>query len=197
METQPRPADGAELHDVLEHAARAIDGNRKAETDGAATAAREDERVYADHFARGVDEGPPGVSRIDGRVGLDHPRPHLRAARAGLRPDVAADRADHSDRNGGVPVGQQVAERIADRDRPFTDQDVVRVAERSGGEVPRIDLEDGEVRYLVRLDQLGGKLPAVHEGDDDLGGIGDDMLVGEDVAVRGDDEPRSQTLDLP
>ena len=52
----------------------------------------------------------------------------------------------------------------------------------------RIDLEQRDVGLGVAPDHAGGKRLAVGEGDGDLRRLGDDMVVGHDVAVGIDDE---------
>ena len=49
----------------------------------------------------------------------------------------------------------------------------------------------------IRADQLGCQLAPVAQGDDDLVGVGDDMVVGKDVTFQGiDDDARADALDL-
>src|SRR4051794_20050671 len=56
------------------------------------------------------------------------------------------------------------------------------------------DLEDGEVVRIVGGDDLGGKLFAIEEDALDVGGLIDDVLIGDDVAGVVDDKPRAQRL---
>ena len=51
-----------------------------------------------------------------------------------------------------------------------------------------VDLDDGEVGELVGADDLGVHHAAVVEGDLDLYRAFDDVVVGDDVAVRRDDD---------
>ena len=57
-----------------------------------------------------------------------------------------------------------------------------------------VDLDDGKVIELVDADQLGRENAAVIEGDVDLHGAVDDMIVGEDVAVRRQDNAAADAV---
>ena len=66
---------------------------------------------------------------------------------------------------------------------------VGRVADRRGGQARLVDLDDGEVGEGVDAVDLGVEGPAVLEGDRQLRGVaGDDVVVGEDEAVRVEDD---------
>jgi hypothetical protein len=56
------------------------------------------------------------------------------------------------------------------------------------GQAARFDLQQGDVGTVVAADHLGGELALIVELDGDLVGVVDDVRVGEDVAVRADDE---------
>ncbi len=64
------------------------------------------------------------------------------------------------------------------------------IAERGGGEVRAVDADDGQVGIRVFPNKLGGEPPAVRQGGLDLAGAMDDVAVGEDEAVGGEDESR-------
>lgn len=67
----------------------------------------------------------------------------------------------------------------------------VAVAEGDGGEVGGINLDDGEVGGGVVAYEGGGQYPFVVEGDADAFCVLDDVVVGYDVAVVGDDDSRA------
>ena len=69
------------------------------------------------------------------------------------------------------------AERIADRQHDVADARLVHAAERDGRQVGHVDLEHGEVGFLVDADDLGARSAAVGERDFDLVCPVDDMLV--------------------
>ena len=80
-------------------------------------------------------------------------------------------------------------EGIADRHHPVADPDLAGIAERGMGKrLFCLHLEEGEVRLRVRAYEARGELALVVEGDGDLPGAGHDMMVGDDMAVRRDDE---------
>ena len=58
----------------------------------------------------------------------------------------------------------------------------------AGGQVVGVDLEDGHVGVGVGAHHLGLELPAVEQPDGDLLGALHHVVVGQDVAVRRDDE---------
>jgi hypothetical protein len=97
-------------------------------------------------------------------------------------------------RDDAAGYGAVEAEGVADRDYRITDLRLGGVAE--GQRVQRIrrrvDLEQGEVGGRVGADLLGGVgLRAVAELHVDLVGARDNVVVGEDVAVGVDHEPRA------
>ena len=65
-----------------------------------------------------------------------------------------------------------------------------------GREILRIDLDDGDVRGRVGADDGGVELLVVVRRHRDLGGAGDDVVVGDDVTVRTDDDARAAALRL-
>ena len=70
----------------------------------------------------------------------------------------------------------------------------VAVAQRGGSEVVRVDLEHGQVGARIGADDLGLELTPVEQADRHLVGAVHDVIVGEDVAVLGDDEARARAL---
>ncbi len=124
--------------------------------------------------------GSAGVAAV-------HRRVDLQEVVVGAGADIAA--AGGHDAGGD---GAAEAERIADREHPVTD------ARYGGGELhPReiataaLDLEERHVGARIAADHLGGVGPAVVGGDVDLGRALDHVVVGDDVAVGGDEEARA------
>ena len=87
------------------------------------------------------------------------------------------------------------AKGIADREDDIADLDLLAVAESRGREARRVDLEHGEIGAGIAADDLGFvALVGIAERDAHIVGALDDMVVGQDVAVRRDDHPRAETL---
>ena len=79
------------------------------------------------------------------------------------------------------------AERVADRDHPVADPDLVAVGPgRRRERLRALDLEQRQIGLGVGADQLGRILALVAEDDGDLVGVGDDVVVGDDEAGRVD-----------
>ena len=89
-----------------------------------------------------------------------------------------------------MPGGHRAAEteRVADRDHPVANPRRLR-GEAHIGEVAALSLQEREVRLAVDADHLGRHRLAVGGRDGHFGGVVDDMVVGDDVAVGRDEEP--------
>src|SRR6185503_188089 len=85
------------------------------------------------------------------------------------------------------------AEWIADGDRPFADDETVRVAELHFGQAFRIDLHDGDVVRLVLAEDLCGEDFAVAHHHGDFAGARDDVRVRDDDAVVANHESGAQS----
>ncbi|MNG32318.1 hypothetical protein D3C84_1183020 [compost metagenome] len=79
-------------------------------------------------------------------------------------------------------------ERRTDGQHPLTDLELLGVTQLDGRQVLAFDLEQGHVGARIGADQLGLQLAAVRQADDDLVGIGHHMVVGQHVAITGNDE---------
>jgi acetyltransferase-like isoleucine patch superfamily enzyme len=175
--------------ELVEHRGGRVD--RKRESDAlddaghvaaAALVVARDRGVDADDLAARVHERTAGIAEVDGRVGLDVVREARIAAEVAQRASLAADDADGD--------GVLVAERVADRDDPFTGAQAVGVAHGERGEVVRpVDLEKRDVERLVLALHGGGELLAVLERHGQLPRAGDDVVIGQDVTVLADEEP--------
>ena len=123
--------------------------------------------------------GPPELPGIDGRVGLHRQVDRVVVAARTHRPgDVGHDPAGHR-------VGQ--SERRPDRDDGLADGERVGLGEGGGLQARRGGhLDDREVGGRRRAHDGGVGDGPVVEGDADLArraGTGDDVVVGQDVAV--------------
>ena len=110
------------------------------------------------------------------------------ASGSARRPALGADDAR------GDGERQVLAERIADGQHPLADPRGVAVAQRRGSEVVGVDLEHGQVGARIGADDLGLELTPVEQPDRHLVGAVHDVVVGQDVAVLGDDEARARAL---
>ena len=87
-----------------------------------------------------------------------------------------------------------VAHRVADGHGQLADLQLIAVAEGGGVQTLRVDLEHRDVVALGGADQRGlvgrflGALFLRHDVDGDLVRAGDDVVVGQDVAVLGEDD---------
>ena len=175
----------AELAELIDDGDRGVRRHRKADADRAA-GRRDDRGVDADDVAVEVEQRAAGIAAIDGGVGLN-----VIVVRA--RIDVAVAR-----RNDAGSHRAAEAERVADRDHPFAEPQLVAVAELDRlKRLVGMDAQQGQIALGVLADQLGRKLGAVVEDDVDLVGIGDHVVVGDDDAGRVDDEAGSERVDAP
>ena len=191
MHADPWTPDGAVREQILRDALHPIDGNREAQTDGA-SARRVDRAVHADDFTERVHQWAAGVAGIDRGVGLDHVDVH--AAPLDLAHQIAPRAADHAGRDARFRVAEEESVRIADRDGPFADDEIIGYAERRDGQALRVDPQDREVVRLIDSDDLGRIGRAVAQGHLHRGGTGHDVRVRDDHSVRTDDEPGPQSL---
>jgi hypothetical protein len=160
------------------------------EADAVGLLLREDDGgVDADDVAVDVEQRPAGVAGVDlgGRLDQVTVEPVFLAAELRQR---AADRADDADAHAHLALGRQ-AVGVAERDRPLAATDLGRVGPRHRGQVARGDLEHGQVGPRVGADHDGRVDLLIVGRDPELFGVGDDVVVGQDVAVGIDDEARA------
>ena len=138
--------------------------------------------VDADDPPGGVDERAAGVPRRDRRVGLDQPveRPAV------LGDDRAVDGRHDPERHRRLAVE---VEGEPDRQHLVTQPDFGGRGERDRREVVGVDAQQGEVVAGVGCHELGlRRFGLAGEADADLGRPLDDVGVGQDLAVGGDDD---------
>ena len=155
--------------------------------------------VHADDLAGHVDERAAGVAGVDGGVGLDE------ALELGLATPLAPGSSMERFLAETMPAETVCgeAEGAADGEHPVADLRAVGVAELDGGQgLCGVDLDDGDVGVCVDADDRGGTavigcvVGIGGELDVDLVGLVDDVVVGDDVAARIDDEAGAEGLAL-
>jgi len=181
--------DLAVLDQLLGGGADDLRGNRKS-CAGERSAVGDDEGVDADQFAMRVDQCAAGVAGIDGRVGLDEITRLARVVGVGVG---AVKRADDAARDGK----RKVSEGTAEGEHGLAGLQPGGVAPGDAGQVGSVDLDDRNVVELVDTDDFAVENAAVMQRDLDVGGAIDDVVVGDDVSVRRDDDAAADAvLDL-
>ena len=146
---------------------------------------RENLRVDSHHLPGKIEQRAAGIAGIDRHIGLDERHVLLAAV------ITATHRADDAMGDGVIH-----AEWRADRDHPLSGLELGRVAKTDHGQIARLDLEQGNVRLFVGANDLGIELAPVGQAHGHLVRTIDDMIVGEDVTIRGDNETRAGRLAL-
>jgi hypothetical protein len=135
-----------------------------------------------------VDEGAAAVAGVDGGVGLEAVADAQGGITAGL--DAAFGTED------AAADGAAEVEGVAEGQDGFTEEEVVLGGELDGSEFDSgrgDDFQQGGVLVGVDGDEPGLVLVSVAgELDPDLAGALDDVVVGEEVAVVGDDDAGAQ-----
>ena len=185
LHAEDRLGRAAGVEDLLGDAAGLVDRDREAQADAAAAlAGGRDGRVDADHLPVEVDQRATGVALVDRGVGLQAVVDDGRAVVA-LDADRAVQRAD--DARGD---GARQALRRADRDDLLAHLQVRAAAQRRRGQPGDVlHAQHGEVVAGGGAHDGRGVLGAVGERDGDRAvRPGDDVVVREDGAVRGEDD---------
>ena len=183
------PVDMAGRDQLRGNVARGIAVERKAQA-GAGLGLFDGE-VDADHLAGGVEQGSAAVARVDLGVGLDRVEDVFGVPGRWIgNLDGPVDGADHA-------LGHAVllAEGAADGDRELADLQAVRLAPIERRQILRLDLDH---RYIVV--RAGTDHPRVvglvliAQDHLQLLGVLDHVVVGDDVAVRPNDEARADAM---
>lgn len=93
----------------------------------------------------------------------------------------------------GIDVEQPKG--IAKGNGPFANDNVVAIGKAQGGKVRCLDLQEGHICRPIRTNDLCGILFPVRHRNHDLRGIARHMVVGDDVAIAGDQKARPKSLD--
>ena len=150
---------------------------------GVGAGAGVDGGVDADELSVEVHQCAPGIAWVDGGVRLEVALDAHAALGLTRALEGSALGRDDAGRDGGVE-----SEGVADGKHPFAYLDVVGVAEDYGLEIGGVDLDEGEVGGLVAADDGGGVRGVIVEEHFELLGSVDDVVVGDYVAVGGDDD---------
>ena len=181
FDADPAPCDLTVFDQALHHHARRRHRNREADAH-AAPRARVDCGVDAKQVPVNVDQRTAGIARVDGGVGLDEV---LEGVDAEL---VAPQRADDPTGDGlphakRVPYGQHL---VAHLQR-------FRVADDDDRQPVHLDFQNRQVGVGVGPDHPGHRVPAVVERHFDLVGAFNDMVVGQHIACRTDDNATAES----
>ncbi|CAN4032706.1 NADAR domain-containing protein, partial [Dysosmobacter welbionis] len=168
-------------HDVLDHADDVIDGDSEAQAlhtlAGAAVAG-----VFGGHdthhLAVAVQQRTTGVAGVDGGIGLDHIE-----GRA-VHVDGAVHAGDHAAAHGE----RQVPQGVANGQNPVAHIQLLTVAQGDGLQAGGLDLDDRDVVVLIPAHILGVVFIAVVQGDLHGLGILHHMVVGDNIAIRGENK---------
>jgi len=179
--TQPAAADLAAAFELIGDVHGHIDRDREGHAHEA-TGAGVYLRVDPHHFAGQVEQRTTGVARVDRHVGLDE------------RHVVFVWQAATNGADDALGNGMVKAERRTDRDHPLTGLQVLGLAQFKHRQVLAIDFEQSHVGTWIGTNQLGLEFTAVGQAHENLVGIGNHVVVGEDVAVRRNDEAGAQGL---
>ncbi len=146
-----------------------------------------DPGVDADEPAFGIHERAAGIALVDRGVGLDE---ILIAAHFLV---VTAQAADNAHRH-----RLSDAEGISDGENNVAHFQLVAVAKRDGGQIGRVNLQNRDVGLRIRADDFGGVFffAVVTEGHLDFLLAAHDVVGGEDVAVRRNDDAGAEDLFL-
>ncbi len=188
LDTHHRPLDVPRGNQLRHHGAGEVDRDCKPVA-GIKPGLTGDGRIDADDLATHVDERPPRVAGVDGRVGLNEVLNRIPAAiEAGEQPPLRTH--DPS----GDSKCECFAERIANGEHPVADLGRVGIAEPHGRQPGRLNLDDCDVGRWIGTDGLGGEFAVVVQANRDAVGALHDVVVRQDVSVLGHDEARPRSL---
>ena len=189
-DTDIRLQDVAVFNDAGDNASDAVDRNCKADVVNGSLAGIAGRRVLcvgdADDFAIFIEESTAGVAGVDGTVGLDETH-----GGAGAHSDAAAECAD----NAACKGEGQLAERVADGENRIADAKGIGIAQSDRLKTFGLNFKNRDIVALIIADDFGIVGFVVIGGNGDLLGICYDVVVGENVTVRGDDETGAGSLE--
>ena len=173
-----------EVGDDLAHD-RGRNGKRVA---GIATGLGVDGGIDTYQLAGGVDQCTATVTGVHGCIGLDEGLDTHLLAVGVESADATGFGADDTGRH-----GRGKSQRVTYGQYPFAHFQIVRIAEFDDGQVFGIDFNQGQVGRGVGTDYPAVEGTVVVQGDVELVGPFDHVVVGHDISVGGDDYTRTQT----
>ena len=183
-DAQHRALHGAELDEIVHHLADDVDRDREG-IPRIRAGPGNDGGVDTDQFTGCIDQRAAAVARVHGCIRLDERfDPVL--------PVVVRHRTALGTDDTGRDSRAQVI-RTADSQYPFTEAQVIGIADRNDRKILSINLDQGDVRGRVGSHESGRINLVVFQGDLDDIGAGDHMVVGHDIAVGADDDTGAQT----
>ena len=131
-----------------------------------------------------VHQRAAGVARVDGSIGLNRLVDH-RAIRFAHRTNRTHDPSGH---------GSRKSKGIADRIHLLSHLQIARIPQHRWNQLRRLDLNHRQIVRRVRPHHRRFVFLAIVHGDFHLTGIGDDVVVGQNVPLFVDDESRTLSL---
>ncbi len=128
-----------------------------------------------------VDQSPAGVAGVDRGIGLDE-------ILEGVDAQLTAPQGRHDAAGDGLPD----PERIADGQDLVTDLQLIGLAPGDDRQAIEFDAQYRQVAVGVGADDFGAGTAAVGEHHFDFCRPLDDVVVGEDVPLRADDDATAQ-----
>ncbi len=190
FDPEPAALDAPVLDQRVDDRAREVARDRAAQAEA--------DFVDADELAREIDERPARVARIDRGVVPDpaHDRAHILAVeRIGRAERLRHDHLRVADDAFGDRLRQR--ERAAHREHRLARPQLRRVAELRGrkrARLVRMKLDDGDVRERIGADKIRRHFLLGRQRADDLARSACDVVIGDDVPVRGDDRAAARQL---
>src|SRR5690606_30071799 len=177
FDSEPATVDRAVLDEVADDRLGGRSRNGEGDADISA-GRREDGRIDPDDLAAQIERRTTRVAAVHCRIDLDE-------VVIGARADVTTARRNDA---GGDRSAE--AEGIANRDDPIANPNRRVVGKVNIGEVPpfAVYLEHGEIRPRIGADQLGVEFVAIVHDHGEGTAFLDHMVVGDEVAVTGNEE---------
>ena len=169
------------LLQIINHTQRVVDRNCKADAFDARTGRRGAGVLCArdaNHIAVHVKQRSAGVAGVDGDIRLQH----VDGLAVGV--DFTVERAHNACRH----RKSQFAQGVADGNDLFADLNLIGVADGHSLQACRVDLQKRHVVHFICADDFRVILFAVIELDGHARCTLDHVVVGHNVAVRGEDE---------
>ena len=145
-----------------------------------------EERINANDFAASVHQRSTRIAGIDGCVGLDELARLASVVIVGIRPvQRAHDTASH---------GKAESIRIAEGEYRLSRMQCRRIADRNVGQVAAVHLDDRKIGKRIGADHLRLQNTTVAQRDLYIGCAINDVIVGNDVSVRRDDDTAADAV---